>query len=69
MDQLVDWFGRDFSVKLLNDDDMLVTVKCNENAIKYWILQYIEHIEVLTPASLRQEVGRILKENAKIYDN
>ena len=69
MDQLVDWFGRDFSVKLLNHDDMLVTVKCNENAIKYWILQYIEHIEVLAPASLRQEVGRILKENAKIYDN
>lgn len=48
---------------------MLVTVKCNENAIRYWILQYIEHIEVLAPTSLRQEVGRILKETAKVYDN
>lgn len=68
MDQLVDWFGRDFSVKLLNDEDMLVTVKCNESAIKYWALQYMEHVEILAPAGLRQEIAKVLKDSLQSYE-
>ncbi len=68
MDQLVDWFGRDFSVRLLNDEDMLVTVKCNESAIKYWALQYMEHVEILAPAGLRQEIAKVLKDSLQSYE-
>lgn len=68
MDQLVDWFGKDFSVKPLNNKDMQVTVKCNEQAIKYWVLQYIEHIEVLVPAAFRQEIHNVLKDSLRHYE-
>ncbi|SFH69605.1 Predicted DNA-binding transcriptional regulator YafY, contains an HTH and WYL domains [Selenomonas ruminantium] len=67
MDQLVDWFGKDFSVKPLNNEDMLVTVKCNEYAIKYWALQYIEHIEVLKPVDFRQQISHILKDRWQVH--
>ncbi len=67
MDQLVDWFGRDFSVKMLKAGDMLVTVKCNENAIKYWALQYIEHIEIIEPKWLRTEIARVLKDRLQVH--
>ena len=68
MDQLVDWFGKDFSVKTLSNGEMLVTVKCNESAIKYWALQYIEHIEVVAPVSFRQEIHSILKNSLRFYE-
>ena len=68
MDQLVDWFGKDFSVKPLKNGDILVTVKCNEYAIKYWALQYMEHVEILAPAGLRQEIAQVLKDSLRAYE-
>jgi hypothetical protein len=68
MDQLVDWFGKDFSVKPLKNGEILVTVKCNESAIKYWALQYIEHIEVVAPVSFRQEIHSVLKNSLRFYE-
>jgi predicted DNA-binding transcriptional regulator YafY len=68
MDQLVDWFGKDFSVKPLKNGDILVTVKCNEYAIKYWALQYMEHVEILAPAGLRQEIAKVLKDSLQSYE-
>ncbi len=67
MDQLVDWFGKDFSVELLNAVDMLVTVKCNVGAMKYWTLQYIEHIEILEPAFFRDKICTVLKDRLPVY--
>ena len=38
MDDLVDWFGRDFHVRVEENGKMLVTLKCNESAMRYWAL-------------------------------
>ncbi len=35
MDDLVDWFGRDFHIKEEGDGKMTVTLKCNEKGMKY----------------------------------
>ena len=61
MDDLVDWFGRDFHVRVEENGKMLVTLKCNESAMKYWALQYGECIEILSPNSLRESIVKIVQ--------
>ena len=57
MDALVDWFGRNFRILEEKDDSMLVRLRCNENAMFYWALQYGPYVEVLEPASLRARLA------------
>ena len=56
MDDLVDWFGKDFSI--LDNDGKSITVRlhCNEDSFFFWALQYGLTVEVLEPASLRERI-------------
>ena len=56
MDALVDWFGKAFRIMQEENDQMIVTLSCNETAMKYWALQYGEYVEVLEPKSLREAI-------------
>jgi predicted DNA-binding transcriptional regulator YafY len=41
-------------------------VRANENAMKYWAMQFGEKVEVLDPPSLREKIKRaigIMREN------
>lgn len=67
MDELIDWFGRDFHIKKESENKMLVTLRCNERAMKYWALQYGGHIEIKEPQSLRETVKAIVLDMAKKY--
>ena len=58
LDALVDWFGKDFHILKNQDGRILVEVKVNEYAIKYWIMQFGEFVEVVTPVTLRDEIFR-----------
>ena len=49
------------------DNKMLVTLKCNERAMKYWALQYGGHIEIKEPQSLRETVKAAISDMAKKY--
>lgn len=63
MDDLIDWFGRDFTI-LEKDKDakhMVIYVKCNYNAMFYWALQYGAYVEVLSPPALRQELAETIR--------
>jgi len=66
--EIIDWFGQD--VKFTNDDgntiDVRVTV--NQKAMLYWALQYGQHIKVLEPKSLREEVKSTAMEITKKYE-
>ena len=55
-DALIDWFGKDFKILKNIDGKILINVKVNETAIKFWAMQYGENIEVIEPVSLRQAV-------------
>ena len=68
MDDLVDWFGRDFRIKEDGNGKMIVTLKCNEQAMHYWALQYSEHIEIIEPKRLRCSIREALKEVLAKYD-
>jgi len=67
MNELVDWFGKDFKIRREFEDEMLVEVKCNEAAMRFWALQYGPYVEVLEPAELREEIRESLKEMWEKY--
>ena len=56
MNCLVDWFGKDFRILKNQDGRILIEVTVNEHAIKYWIMQFGEFVEVVTPVTLREEI-------------
>ena len=56
MSELVDWFGNDFNVQSIGDGRIRVRVVCNENAMRYWALQYGPWVEVVEPKSLRERL-------------
>ena len=62
LDTLVDWFGKDFKILQHDNEKLLINVKVNETAIKYWAMQYGEYIEVISPDSLRTEICMTAKD-------
>jgi predicted DNA-binding transcriptional regulator YafY len=70
-DALADWFGK--GVHLLEEDKeagtITVQVKCNQNAMFYWALQYGTSVEVLEPLELRKKLKKATKEIADKYKN
>lgn len=53
MSQLVDWFGKDFRILENNDGVMMIRVRMNESAMRFWALQYGPYVEILEPEGLR----------------
>lgn len=69
--ELVDWFGKDFYViEKRRNNQVLIRVKCNEQAFFYWALQYGPYVEVLEPVSLRSKIAETVREmNEKYHRN
>jgi len=68
MNEMVDWFGKDFTIFSDNDDVMRITVKCNRQALIYWSLQYGAYATVVAPQDLRQEIKNIINDMQKRYE-
>ena len=59
MNELIDWFGKDFKILPSSKEGMMeIVVQCNEKAMRYWALQYGQFVEVLEPKELREEVRK-----------
>ncbi len=56
MTELTDWFGTDFTILKQKGEEITVRLTCNENAMRYWALQYGPYVEVLKPESLRNKI-------------
>ena len=54
LNHVFDWFGQGATVKETGEDSAEVTVKVNEQAMRYWALQFNEYVEILEPPSLRE---------------
>jgi predicted DNA-binding transcriptional regulator YafY len=70
VDQIVDWFGRDIRMSKLPDDDKKVKVEliASPNAMEHWALQYINHVEVMKPESLRAKILDSLRSGINKYN-
>ena len=57
MNDLIDWFGKDFYIVQRDKETktIVVALRCNYNAMFYWALQYGAYVEVLSPPELRKE--------------
>ncbi len=67
MSELVDWFGNDFRVEKIGDDRIKARITCNEQAMRYWALQYGPYVEVIKPESLRKQIIEDINEMAGKY--
>jgi predicted DNA-binding transcriptional regulator YafY len=53
-----DWFGSDVHFENETDESVEVILHVNEQAMRYWALQFYERIEVLEPQSLRDALHK-----------
>ena len=69
IDQVVDWLGRKNVMfdKNAPEGKIRVNVRASRKAFKFWALQYLEHVEVLMPKQLRQDILKSLQEGAGKY--
>jgi predicted DNA-binding transcriptional regulator YafY len=56
LDDIVDWFGTDFKIRKKLEDEYIISVDVNTNAMYYWALQYGDYVEILKPESLRNKM-------------
>ncbi len=68
LDDLVDWFGTDIAYADVTEEELTVSVKVNEQAMRLWSLQYAPYVEVLEPVGLREKIGRALQSAASKYN-
>lgn len=61
MNELIDWFGKDFSVIEERETEIVVSLSCNQKAFTYWALQFGPYVEVLEPKELREELAEFSK--------
>ncbi len=66
-DQVVDWFGLDFTVEQDLGDEVIISVKVNERAMRFWAMQYGNYVEVLEPVPLREEIKNSIQAMGEKY--
>ena len=64
---LIDWFGKKFRIVQEEADKLIVSVACNNHAMRYWALQYGQYAEILEPESLRDEIREVVDCMASFY--
>lgn len=68
VDQVIDWFGKDIAVRKTDDENkVIVSLWASPNAMEHWAMQYINYVEVLSPAHLRECIQKNLQNGLKKY--
>jgi len=68
IDQVICQFGKDIHIFKTEDPKVVkVSMSTSLQAMKYWALQYIDHMEVLEPAALREEIRKSLERGRGKY--
>lgn len=61
-----DWFGESARI-YTKDDKVFASVRCNENAIYYWIMQYSDCVKVISPSKLVERIKEGLQRAISKY--
>ena len=67
IDQIIEWFGKDVRILKKDDDHVEVSLTASLQAMEYWALQFIEHVEVTAPEELRERIRKALEEGIRKY--
>lgn len=69
LSEFIDWFSTDdidFSDQ--TEDEVTVSVRVNQTAMRKWALQYAIHVRVLSPSSLVEEIKQDIKLAMQKYE-
>ena len=66
--EILDWFGKETEFERIDEDTLRVSVYVNLNAMKYWALQYVRHVKVLSPKELVETIKEEIEIGAKNYE-
>ncbi len=69
LNDIIDWFGTEAGLTAAGDDHLLVRVTVNRQAMLYWLMQYGQYTEVLTPDDLREEVLQLARQMVARYQS
>ncbi len=67
VNHIVDWFGTDIRIVPDRENKVKVSVEVSPNAMEHWAMQYINHVEITYPESLRKRIKDILKNAVDKY--
>lgn len=67
IDQIIDWFGTDINIFDEDETHIIVTLKASPMAMEHWATQYVKHVEVLSPQSLRDTIKANLEDAVNKY--
>ena len=65
--EIIDWFGKDVKFSNETEDEVTAEVRVSKMAMKFWAMQYAEHITVTSPETLADEIGNTLRSAAEKY--
>ncbi len=68
IDQIIDWFGTGIRIEKTDDENTVrISIKASPNAMEHWAVQYINHVEIVSPESLRARVKESIENGLKKY--
>ncbi|MGI6040457.1 MAG: WYL domain-containing protein [Clostridiales bacterium] len=63
LDHVIDKYGTDIKIREIDEDKLEIKMKVSPAGVKYWALQFLQHVEVVAPKWLRQEICECIKSN------
>lgn len=68
VDQIIDWLGSDIRIAKTDEKSKVrIGVKASPNAMVHWAMQYMDHVEVVSPESLSNRLKEALENGLKKY--
>lgn len=61
-----EWFGNNANIDT-SQEKIVATIRCNEKAFYYWIMQYGEHMRLLSPQSMIDKIKNTASEILEVY--
>lgn len=69
IDEIIDLFGSDINIKCIGDNKYQAKLMTTKAAIKYFAYQYLEHVIVIKPKNISDEIKDKLEKTVGRYSN
>lgn len=63
LDHVIDKYGTDIRIRELDGENLEINFTVSPNGVKFWALQYLPYVEVISPQWLRNEIIESVKVN------
>lgn len=67
LSDIVDWFGDNVDFIEADDEYVTASVRVNSKAMKYWAIQYMKYVTVISPNELKENICSIIENALEKY--